>query len=794
MIIHLTIGFWIIIFRSMYKFAKSNGELALSVCRRHNMPRIPTVRTPTAQMHCSFTRFDALPASTAIGQSAKPPRSLDRCVRMAVLVMVGIFAINLRASAQSVASVSAGSAYTMFLMSDGSLRASGYNLDGQLGDGTYVNRSLPVPITTGVASVSAGVQHTLFVKTDGTLWGMGNNAFKQLAFTSGTQPQSATPGMLASGVTSASTGGEHTTFLQANGTLSGLGRDDYSQLGFAVTFPEGTPSMVRFYFGFSDPVSIGAGVSSVSAGTGYTLFIKNDKTLWATGYNLDGQLGNGTTSIPPAPTMVATDVVSVAADDNHTLFIKTDGTLWGTGKNNFGQLGDGTMNNHLSPIQVASGVASVSAGGNHTLFIKTDGTLWATGRNDFGQLGDGTTNDRLTPVQVATGVASVSAGGRHTLFIKTDGSVWGMGANDYGQLGDGTTNGHMTPVPIRLVSYTQQIPILTQPQSQDFGTSYPVTFTVTTHSSLPQTYQWLKDGVPIAGATLDSYDIPSLTLEDAGVYTVAITNVQGSTLSEGARLTVWPFDPAYSAHADFNGDRQSDIVWRNTATGVVSLWLMDDNLHVVRSYVDIGVVSPEWQLCGNGDFNHDGKTDLIWRNTRNGVISLWLMNGTKVDSYPDIGVVSNEWQIVGTGDFNRDGQTDVLWRNTTTGLISLWLMNGTSVLSYLDLAVIPLAWKIAGTGDYNGDGLTDILWQNSVTGVVSVWYMNGTTVVGATDIGQVGPEWKIECTGNFNFRGSADIVWRNSTTNVISLWLMINTTPVSYLDIGVVSPEWQIAP
>jgi hypothetical protein len=189
-------------------------------------------------------------------------------------------------------------------------------------------------------------------------------------------------------------------------------------------------------------------VASVAAGSDHALFVKTDGTLWAMGYNLQGELGDGTTTDRSTPVQVATGVASAAAGYEHSVFVKTDGTLWAMGNNNYGALGDGTATSRLTPVPVVSGVASVSAGLAHTMFVKTNGTLWATGNNADGELGNGSTTTTGIPMQVATGVASVAAGDFHTMFVKTDGTLWAMGANSYGQQGDGSTTPHSTPIQV----------------------------------------------------------------------------------------------------------------------------------------------------------------------------------------------------------------------------------------------------------------------------------------------------------------------------------------------------------
>ena len=140
---------------------------------------------------------------------------------------------------------------------------------------------------------------------------------------------------------------------------------------------------------------------AISAGGFHTMILKTDGTLWATGHNGVGQLGNGTIWGQSTPVQVMRDVQEVAAGGNHTMILKTDGTLWATGLNNDGQLGDGTKTDRSRPVQVMSGVQAVSAGAYHTMILKTDGTLWASGRNGYGQLGDGTRTDRSIPVQIS---------------------------------------------------------------------------------------------------------------------------------------------------------------------------------------------------------------------------------------------------------------------------------------------------------------------------------------------------------------------------------------------------------
>ena len=240
-----------------------------------------------------------------------------------------------------------------------------------------------------------------------------------------------------------SAGGWHTMILNTDGTLWACGYNKNGELGDGTTTNRSTPVQVM-----TGVASVSAGGNSNWVSGGQTMIVKTDGTLWACGNNSYGQLGDGTTTSCSTPVQVMTGVASVSSGGEHTMIVKTDGSLWACGYNKYGQLGDGTTTYCCYPKLVMTGVASVSAGDYHTMILKTDGTLWACGRNNYGQLGDRTTTDRYTPVQVMTGVASVSAGGLHTMILKTDGWLKACGHNTLGELGNGTYTESSTPLQV----------------------------------------------------------------------------------------------------------------------------------------------------------------------------------------------------------------------------------------------------------------------------------------------------------------------------------------------------------
>lgn len=198
------------------------------------------------------------------------------------------------------------------------------------------------------------------------------------------------------------------------------------------------------------------GVTDVRTASGHTLMLRSDGTLWATGNNGKGELGDGTTTLRLSVVPVSSaaggpfaDVVTIGAGLQNSYAITSDGNAWAWGNNFYQQLGDGTTTNRSLPTPVLDtlgapfgNVKAVAGAGIHTLWLKTDGTVWAVGANSNSQLGDGTQTDRANPVRVETAagvaldeVVAIAAGPSHSLALRADGTAWSWGNNTWGALG-----------------------------------------------------------------------------------------------------------------------------------------------------------------------------------------------------------------------------------------------------------------------------------------------------------------------------------------------------------------------
>ena len=115
------------------------------------------------------------------------------------------------------------------------------------------------------------------------------------------------------------------------------------------------------------------------------------------------------------------------------------------------------------------------------------------------------------------------------------------------------------------------------------------------------------------------------------------------------------------------------------------------------------------------------------------------MSGPTIVSSEGINTVPNQgWKIVGNGDYNGDGKADILWRHSGSWP-ELAVLDGRRNASYSSVGIntVPTIWNIVGDGDYNGDGKSDILWRSSTTGQNWMYLMNGATISNSLGINTV---------------------------------------------------------
>ena len=347
---------------------------------------------------------------------------------------------------------------------NGSIWATGSN-SGQLGDNTTSNRSSPVPCTRpgSYKMIAAGASASAAIDaTDGSLWVWGFNSNGILgnnSLSSVSSPVSfARPGSYAY----VYIGSNAIVAIDAsNGSLWASGLNVYGQLGDGTTVTRSSPVSV---LGNRSYVSAKAGVDSIIAMTA-------DGTVYTWGYDDTNQLGrqavvNTKNIIPVLSTLGFTKI-------QNNVFLDANGNVYCSGTNGVGSLGDNSNTDSSTLVSIARpgsykdiACTNSSTFDTYTACAAIDGatgSIVTWGYNHIGQLGDVTTTSKSSPVAIARPGSYIKVSGSEldSHFVAIDaatGMVWGWGSNSLGGLGDRTTTNKSSPVSCaRPGSYSQVI-------------------------------------------------------------------------------------------------------------------------------------------------------------------------------------------------------------------------------------------------------------------------------------------------------------------------------------------------
>lgn len=393
------------------------------------------------------------------------------CLRWLATALLPATLMISPAQADIYTQVSAGGYHTCAIYGSGGVQCWGSNIQGQLGDRTFVNRALPTPVfgLTNVTAVAAGGFHTCAL-TAGQVKCWGANSSGQLG-----------PGSIAgnldspiqvlglttsqSQVVAISAGFDFSCALISSTRTPDYwvrcwGANNVGQMGSgAVGGPQPAPAIVTGLANLSGLTNIVA----LSSGSAHSCVVFAAGNLKCWGNNSRGQLGNGTTgNVSATPTAVANLVTarSVSAGFEHTCAVDSAnrGWCWGDGRD--GEIGNSTANTAAYSVPTLSiGETSIGA----PLFLMSAGTnftcsklatvLFCWGRGDLGQVGRSNAvavnpTPAAVDVLVATDVTQVSTGAAHACALLLNGRVACWGYNATGQLGNNTVISARSPTSI----------------------------------------------------------------------------------------------------------------------------------------------------------------------------------------------------------------------------------------------------------------------------------------------------------------------------------------------------------
>ncbi|OFY71619.1 MAG: hypothetical protein A3G23_01775 [Bacteroidetes bacterium RIFCSPLOWO2_12_FULL_37_12] len=366
--------------------------------------------------------------------------------------------------------IEGGFAHTVALRCNGTVVCWGENLNGQLGDNNSPNDAdEPVVVKsssgadslTGIIAVAAGDNFTLALRADSTVWAWGLNSDGQLG--DGSLVQKNFPVQvhgignvgLLTGVTAIAAGGRHGLAILANGTVVAWGDNTDQQLADGSNVDKSAPVLVTGM----DP---GTKAIAIAGGDCFTLVLQDDGKLKSCGCDNNGELGdsgnsgstNTTTLIyvntDQSGTTPIDNIIGIAAGENHAVVINNAGQVfsWGLKDDRLGRSCTTPKCKFPGEVGTFTTAIGASAGELASFVLLQDGTISVWGDNTNGELGLGDNTTRATPVSnalIIKDVRAVASGNDHTIVLLDDDNIQTFGDNSAGQLGNNSILDSNTP-------------------------------------------------------------------------------------------------------------------------------------------------------------------------------------------------------------------------------------------------------------------------------------------------------------------------------------------------------------
>lgn len=323
---------------------------------------------------------------------------------------------------------------TIFLTDEGQVYTCGSYTNGQE---VLFSRGLThmstLPIITHIAS---GGEFVLCLDENGKVWSFGDNSYSQLGYSY--YKKNPEPKMIENIpiIDKIICGVYHSIIVTEDGVLWSFGSNNYGELCLENTGQAKKPTETKWNE-----------ILSVSAGWGFTMFLREDGYIYGCGKNEHYQLGVE----PPTLQLIAVKIpipditnrnIKFSCACDHTLFLDEDeGKVYTLGNNAYGQScrPKNTTTSILYEIPDIPKIVCISTGGWHSTCLDEFGSLWVFGYNLNGQLGVHYRKDQFAPVKfpVPNPVVNISRGfGKHTIVKCDNNEIWVSGAADNGQLGD----------------------------------------------------------------------------------------------------------------------------------------------------------------------------------------------------------------------------------------------------------------------------------------------------------------------------------------------------------------------
>ena len=217
---------------------------------------------------------------------------------------------------------------------------------------------------------------------------------------------------------------------------------------------------------------------------------------------------------------------------------------------------------------------------------------------------------------------------------------------------------------------------------------------------------------------------------DGRWYYYAMDGGEPDPARSGAVRMTRNLDWRYVGSGEFTGDGKDDVLLRHRRSGAWTLYPLDGNVvGAGRGFVNF-TRKAVWQFVGIADLDGDGRDGVLLRHAQAHVWHYYNMRNRRVAAGSGRIRLSRDpdWRFAAIGDFDGDGKDDVLLRRASDGEWYHYAMDGSAIADE-GVANLPTDEKhlFEAAGDLNGDGRDDVLLRHA-SGSWHYYPMNGRVV------------------------------------------------------------------